>query len=53
MADSIRAFRGTIVHCLKDPGADIDNAAVEVLNDGVLLVDGGKVAALGSSRKNP
>ncbi len=38
-----RAFRGAIVHCLDDPGTGAGAGAVEVFDDGVLLVEGGRV----------
>lgn len=41
------AIRGCIVHCLHDPGDGNDVGALEVLQDGVLVVRDGRVAALG------
>ncbi len=41
------AVRGCIVHCLHDPGEGNDPHALEVFEDGVLLVRDGKVAAIG------
>ncbi len=38
-----QAFRGAIVHCLDDPGMDAGAGAVEVFDDGLLLVDEGRV----------
>lgn len=41
----LRAYRGTIVHCLGDPGASTD--AVERFDDGLLLVADGRVERVG------
>jgi guanine deaminase len=41
-----RAFRGSILHCLAEPGRD-DSAAVEYFDDGILLVDDGFVSGVG------
>lgn len=42
-----RAIRGCIVHCLHDPGEGNDPNALEVIEDGLLLIRDGHVAALG------
>ncbi len=48
MAASVTtAFRGRILHCLDDPGRGPSDEAVEYFADGVLLVDDGRVAAVG------
>lgn len=44
---SVRAFRAPVLHCLRDPGDAPDSQHVEHFADGLLVVDGGKVAALG------
>jgi len=41
------AFRGSIFHCLADPGPHADEAAVEHIEDGLLIVEDGKVAHCG------
>ncbi len=46
MADR-KAFRASILHCLADPGEQADSAAVQYIEDGILLVEDGHVAALG------
>ncbi|MBT8137796.1 MAG: guanine deaminase [Gammaproteobacteria bacterium] len=43
----LRAFRGRVVHCLANPGPLSDPAALEYLEDGLLLVRDGHVEALG------
>ncbi|MEJ2128593.1 MAG: guanine deaminase [Woeseiaceae bacterium] len=44
-----RAFRGSIFHCLSDPGPHADESAVEHIDDGLLIVEDGKVAAVGEA----
>ncbi len=43
------AFRGSILHCLDDPGDGIASPDVEFFEDGLLLVTGGKVEQLGDA----
>ena len=38
-----QAFRGSIFHCLADPGPRADEAAVEHIEDGLLIVEDGHV----------
>jgi guanine deaminase len=45
------AFRGTILHCLADPGESDAAAAWECFDDGVLLVEHGKVMEVGPADK--
>ena len=40
------AFRGSIFHCTADPGEHADARAIEYLEDGLLLVEDGRVMAL-------
>jgi guanine deaminase len=47
LTDTIRAFRASIVHCLADPGEGAPGGAVEHLPDGLLVVENGRVVALG------
>ncbi len=42
-----KAFRGSIFHCLADPGPQADAAAVEYFEDGVLVVADGLVVNAG------
>ncbi|MDJ0906855.1 MAG: guanine deaminase [Woeseiaceae bacterium] len=44
-----RAFRGSIFHCLADPGPRADESAVEHIEDGLLIVDDGCIAQLGDA----
>jgi guanine deaminase len=44
---SLRALRGDVLHCLRDPGLDGDAAAIEFLADAVLVLRDGIVDALG------
>lgn len=41
------ALRGRIAHCLRDPGPENDPDAIEAFEDGVLLIEDGRVARLG------
>ena len=50
MADR-KAFRASILHCLGDPGEKDDPAAVEYFADGLLIVEDGRVAALGDAKQ--
>jgi guanine deaminase len=43
------AYRASILHCLSDPGASGDAAAVEFFDDGLLLVENGVVAEVGNA----
>jgi len=43
------AYRASILHCLSDPGANGDAAAVEFFDDGLLLVEDGVVAEVGNA----
>lgn len=51
MTAARQAFRASFLHLLDDPGNDIDSAAVEYVDDGVLLVEEGRIAAMGSADK--
>jgi guanine deaminase len=47
-----RAVRGTVLHFLDDPGpGEGAPAAYEVFDDGLLVIRGGRVAALGDARR--
>ncbi|MDJ0699357.1 MAG: guanine deaminase [Woeseiaceae bacterium] len=41
------AFRATLLHCLADPGEHDDPSAWQCVDDGILLVDDGKIVAAG------
>ena len=41
------AFRGRVIHCLRNPGVSSDADAIEYFDDGLLLVEDGLVAAAG------
>ena len=43
------AYRASILHCLSDPGESGDPSAVEIFEDGVLLVDDGTVVEVGDA----
>ena len=46
-----QAFRASLIHCLADPGAHAEEAAVEHFDDGLLVVEDGKFAQIGSAEK--
>lgn len=46
MSDT-RAFRASVIHCLRDPGPESDPAAVEHFEDGLLVVRDGRIDAIG------
>jgi guanine deaminase len=46
-AGALRAFRGSILHCLDDPGASVSGTAIEFFEDGILVVENGRVTQLG------
>src|SRR5699024_3850035 len=43
----VRAVRGCIIHCLHDPGEGNDPDALEIIEDGLLLIRAGHVINLG------
>ena len=45
----MKAFRGSILHCLGDPGEASDPAAWEYFEDGLLVVADGRVEAVGDA----
>lgn len=45
------AHRGAILHFRSDPGAHDDPGSFEFFEDGLLVTDGGRVAALGPARE--
>ncbi|MBT8130973.1 MAG: guanine deaminase [Gammaproteobacteria bacterium] len=45
------AFRGKIVHCLRDPGIESDSEAVEFFPDGLLVLRNGHVLEVGPAKK--
>ena len=49
---TLKAIRGSFVHCLRDPGNDPDpGSAVEYFEDGVMLIEQGRVKALGPANE--
>jgi guanine deaminase len=46
-----KAFRASILHCLRDPGEKGEPEAVEFFADGLLIVENGHVAALGEAQQ--
>ena len=45
----MRAYRGTVLHCLGDPGEHSDASAWECFDNGLLIVDGGRIARVGDA----
>ncbi len=46
-----KAFRASILHCLGDPGSDTEPDNIEYLEDGLLIVEDGHVAAIGNAQQ--
>jgi len=46
-----QVFRASIFHCLADPGPRAEDAAVEYIEDGLLVVEDGAVARLGPAEE--
>ncbi|MGI9436439.1 MAG: guanine deaminase, partial [Geminicoccaceae bacterium] len=46
---ALQAFRGSILHCLDNPGDALNGANAEFHEDGILLVADGKVQGLGDA----
>ena len=46
---SVKAFRASLLHCLDDPGPRGCREAVEYFEDGLLVVENGRVAAIGEA----
>ena len=44
-----QAFRGSIFHCLADPGPRAEESAVEHIEDGLLIVEDGRVVQVGDA----
>jgi guanine deaminase len=44
-----QAFRASLFHCLGDPGPHGDESAIEIIEDGLLVVEDGCVVAAGSA----
>ena len=43
------AFRGSIFHCLADPGEQAESSATEHFDDGLLLVEDGQIVTVGAA----
>jgi guanine deaminase len=50
MAAPVRAFRGSILHFREDPGSASPASSYEYLEDGVLVVEGGRIARVVPAR---
>jgi len=46
-----QAFRASIFHCLSDPGPHADKSAVEHIDDGLLVVEDGRVTQIGTAEE--
>lgn len=46
---SLQGFRASILHCLREPGAGIDHRAVKYFEDGLLLVENGRIKSAGDA----
>ncbi len=46
----LRAFRGSILHFLGDPGDALDSSLIQYFEDGLLVVENGRVKELGEAR---
>ncbi len=44
---SVSAVRARVLHCLQDPGDSPRSKHIEYFDDGLLLIEGGRIAALG------
>ena len=47
---ALRAYRGSLLHFLSDPGDGADGSAVQYFDDGLLVVENGLVKAAGEAR---
>lgn len=45
-----QAYRGTVFHCLADPGEHVDAGSIEIFEDGLLVVDDGHIVDVGSAQ---
>ena len=45
----MQAYRASFLHCLADPGEDANPAAIEYVEDGVLVIDSGRVTRRGAA----
>ena len=48
---ALRAYRGSLLHFLGDPGDGADGSAVQYFDDGLLVVENGLVKAAGEARE--
>ncbi|MFT5260485.1 MAG: guanine deaminase [Saprospiraceae bacterium] len=51
MTSTTKAYRASILHYLRDPGENNDASAQQYFADGIMLVENGKVAKLGSAEE--
>ena len=45
----MKAWRASLLHCLADPGENSDPTAWEYVDDGLLVVDEGRIVAAGDA----
>jgi guanine deaminase len=46
-----KAFRASLLHCLTDPGDQLHSDAAEYFEDGILIVEDGRVSGIGPAEK--
>jgi guanine deaminase len=51
MTTSVSAYRGTVLHFLADPGESDDPNAVQLFEDGLLVIEQGRVKAAGPTQQ--
>jgi len=49
--DSKFACRATIIHCLDDPGIHLDSPQMQIIEDGLLVIDRGIIEAIGPAEE--
>ena len=45
--NQLLAIRGSVLHCLRDPGDSDNGDAIEFFEDGLLLIQNGRIDRLG------
>lgn len=48
---SLQAFRSSIYHCLSDPGSSNNITATEYFDDGLMIIEHGHIAKIGSAKE--
>lgn len=46
-----KAFRATLLHCLADPGNQRHSDAIEYFEDGILIIEDGRISGVGPAEK--